>query len=86
MKVLTTIIILLTLSSCSSAPQLPVVEYQYLSKSAPAEFYTLPDYPKLNVDDKTTQTDIAGWVIELEEYCRKLENKLQALHEFFEKE
>lgn len=82
----TIILLSLLMVACNSAPTLPVVEYKYVSKSAPVEFYTLPNYPKLDVSDKTTQTDIAGWIIELEEYCRKLEGKIKALHEFFEKE
>lgn len=90
MKILITAILTMTLSGCalfgsSAGNEKPsVVQQNYVTKSAPAELYEIPDYPKLVVTESTSQADIAIWITKLEENILNLENKIKQLHEFFE--
>lgn len=84
MKSVLAIIAVLVLSACAPVPQRPIVEVQYVTKSASPEMYTIPEYPSLNITESTTQAEIAKWLTELEERDRELVNKILRLREFFE--
>lgn len=77
-----------TLSGCGALTKKepPVIEYRNAQKSAPAELYDIPPYPKLEFNEETKQSDVAQWIIDIEQYIQNLEGKIKALKEFFEPE
>jgi hypothetical protein len=82
------VISLCFLTACSSLgiggkPE-TAIEYRTVNRSAPAELYDIPPYPKLVLTPETKQSDIALWIVDLEEYSLNLEGKIKALKEFFE--
>jgi len=76
------------LTACSSlgigSRSETAIEYRTTVRSAPAELYDIPPYPKLELTPDTKQSDVAQWIINLEEYAQDLEGKIKALKEFFE--
>lgn len=75
----------LVLSACQICPEKPaIVEYRYVTKSAPAELYNIPAYPQLDITDSTQQSDVAAWILDLESRSRELENQILRLRDFFE--
>jgi hypothetical protein len=88
MKYITVIASVFLLQSCAilglnDEPN-TVVSYKYVSKSAPIEMYELPVKPQLNINDTSTQKDVAIWLTELDEYIQELELKIKNLKLFFE--
>lgn len=88
MKNLIATISLCFLAGCStfsgSSRTETAVEYRTAERSAPAELYDIPPYPQLLINKSTKQSDVAQWIIDLEEYATILEGKIKALKEFFE--
>lgn len=85
MKSLLIVPFCLVLGACQVCPEKPaVIEYRYVVRSAPADLYIIPPYPLLEITPTTQQSDVAEWILEMEERTRSLENQLVRLKEFFE--
>ena len=85
MKSLILIPFLIILGGCGlNQPKPTVVEYRYVTKTAPAELYEIPKFPEIEITDTTLQSDIAIWLTLVDERSRELENKILKLKEFFE--
>ena len=83
-KILTTLSFVV-LAGCSTCPeQGEIIDQNYVLRTAPAELYTIPEYPTMDVVN-ATQADVADWVTRNEERSRELESKILRLKEFFEK-
>lgn len=88
MKTIITLISCCLLSACSGLggdrKAETAIEYRTVVRTAPAELYDIPPYPTIKMTHETKQSDIAQWIINLEEYALNLEGKIKALKAFFE--
>lgn len=87
MRILYVIMIIICLSGCCCnpvKPEQPVIkETKYVIKVPPAETMKLPE-PVKNIDvDKSTQAEVADWLINKDAYTTALENKLIEIAKFF---
>ena len=92
MKTLLAISLSLFLVACGSNPTLPPVEQkivervEYLVKVPPKELMELPAAPAPIDSEKATQSIVAQWLLDNEDYINKLRNQVKAIARFLKDE
>lgn len=74
----------ISLSACQICPDKPpVIQYEYVVKQPPSELLEIPAYPDVQFNERSMQSDVAEWIVDIEQRSRDLELKLIKIKQFF---